>query len=274
MRESIQNNLDWWDSNIENSFFNLYSEGDDSLEGFYPDKVFNLSERTISEVNFIEKLLELENKDLILDCPCGIGRHSIELAKRGYKTRGIDLSEISIKEAVKKAKSFNNLQNVSFNVADKRNLPFENESFNKIINMFFSFGFFETDQENFSVLKEFNRVLKLNGKLLIHTDVNPNRIINNSYLDRQERKLKNGSMLLVDENWDSVSKRLNGKWKILNNNSIIKQANYSVRIFSNDELQEMLELAGFNIIAIFYKDDSLINNTNINAREVIYIATK
>jgi 2-polyprenyl-3-methyl-5-hydroxy-6-metoxy-1,4-benzoquinol methylase len=47
---------------------------------------------TIGECDFIEKEIE-HNKNLqILDVGCGVGRHSIELAKRGYKLTGIDLS--------------------------------------------------------------------------------------------------------------------------------------------------------------------------------------
>jgi len=51
------------------------------------------------------------------------GRHSLELATRGYQVTGIDLSEAMLKKAKEKAKR-NNLR-VDFYNYDARNLPFE-----------------------------------------------------------------------------------------------------------------------------------------------------
>ncbi|MDP3443326.1 MAG: class I SAM-dependent methyltransferase, partial [Ignavibacteria bacterium] len=54
---------------------------------------------TIGEVDFIENEIQ-HNKTLkILDIGCGTGRHSIELAKRGYDVTGIDLSESMLAKA-------------------------------------------------------------------------------------------------------------------------------------------------------------------------------
>ena len=50
-------------------------------------------ERTKSEVDFIEKVLKLKKRAKILDLGCGHGRHSVELALRGYKVTGQDLNE-------------------------------------------------------------------------------------------------------------------------------------------------------------------------------------
>ena len=47
---------------------------------------------TIKEVNFLVEELILPPKSLILDIGCGTGRHSIELAGRGYQVTGVDVS--------------------------------------------------------------------------------------------------------------------------------------------------------------------------------------
>ena len=47
---------------------------------------------TLEQVNDLEQLLELSPPADILDMPCGQGRHSIELARRGYHVTGVDLS--------------------------------------------------------------------------------------------------------------------------------------------------------------------------------------
>ncbi len=56
-------------------------------------------EMTRTEVDFLERVLNIEAGGNILDVPCGNGRHAIELASRGYRTTGLDLSEEFIAEA-------------------------------------------------------------------------------------------------------------------------------------------------------------------------------
>jgi SAM-dependent methyltransferase len=47
---------------------------------------------TLMEVDFLEKALAPPPGASLLDIPCGSGRHSVELARRGYRMTGIDLS--------------------------------------------------------------------------------------------------------------------------------------------------------------------------------------
>ena len=58
---------------------------------------------TIGECDFIEREINYNKATKILDIGCGTGRHSIELAKRGYQVTGIDLSESQLKRAKEKA---------------------------------------------------------------------------------------------------------------------------------------------------------------------------
>src|SRR3972149_9404880 len=61
-------------------------------------------ERTQLEVNFLEKTLNLQPGAQIFDLCCGHGRHSVELAKRGYRVTGQDLSAYFLKIANDSAK--------------------------------------------------------------------------------------------------------------------------------------------------------------------------
>src|SRR5437764_454779 len=48
---------------------------------------------TCADADFIEKALNVAPGARLLDVPCGNGRHSIELTRRGYRMTGIDLSQ-------------------------------------------------------------------------------------------------------------------------------------------------------------------------------------
>lgn len=56
------------------------------------------AEQTRLEVDFLERALRLQTGARVLDVPCGLGRHSLELASRGYRVAGVDVSPQMIEE--------------------------------------------------------------------------------------------------------------------------------------------------------------------------------
>jgi cyclopropane fatty-acyl-phospholipid synthase-like methyltransferase len=60
-------------------------------------------EQTLDEVDFLVSVLNLQQGASILDVPCGLGRHSIELGKRGCRMTSVDLSQESLVEAKRNA---------------------------------------------------------------------------------------------------------------------------------------------------------------------------
>jgi 2-polyprenyl-3-methyl-5-hydroxy-6-metoxy-1,4-benzoquinol methylase len=58
---------------------------------------------TLGEVDFVEREIGADRSKRILDIACGTGRHSIELARRGYRVIGFDLSEGQLRLAGEKA---------------------------------------------------------------------------------------------------------------------------------------------------------------------------
>ena len=63
----------------------------------------SFTRNTRAEVDFLVDVMELEPGASVLDVGCGTGRHSIELARRGYKVTGVDMSEGMLKEAARTA---------------------------------------------------------------------------------------------------------------------------------------------------------------------------
>ena len=57
-------------------------------------------EQTKAEADFLIKVLQCDAGSQLLDVPCGNGRLSFELASRGYRVTGIDISKEFIQEAM------------------------------------------------------------------------------------------------------------------------------------------------------------------------------
>jgi len=78
---------------------------------------------TVAEVDFLLGLFALPVGSSVLDMGCGTGRHAIELASRGYRVTGVDLSEGMLKEAMRKARDAN--VEVEFVHADAREVALD-----------------------------------------------------------------------------------------------------------------------------------------------------
>src|SRR4030042_1894491 len=121
---------------------------------------------TIKEVDLFSQIVNLSPYDRILDLSCGQGRHSLELARRGFKNvEGLDRSRYLIQRAKMRAKR--ECLCVKFREGEARMLPYKPDTFDVILIMGNSFGYFETINDDLRVLREVFRVLKPWGRLLI-----------------------------------------------------------------------------------------------------------
>ncbi len=127
----------------------------------------NFTKGTIGECNFIEEEINYNKRSKILDLGCGTGRHSIELAKRGYQITGIDLSESQLNRAKELADK--EKLNIDFQIQDARTLTFQNEFDLVIMLCEGAFPLMETDEMNFRILQNATKALKENGKLIFTT---------------------------------------------------------------------------------------------------------
>ncbi len=122
---------------------------------------------TSGECDFIEEELNFNKTISILDIGCGTGRHIIELARRGYKVTGIDISESQLKRAQEKADAEN--LTIKIYKQDARLIKF-NAEFDAVI-MLCEGGFplMETDEMNYTILSNAARAMKKSGKLIFTT---------------------------------------------------------------------------------------------------------
>jgi len=262
---------DWWDPRRPDCLFrSVYRVGDDSVEGHLLSQALTREQRTVRECDLVERLIKPRSGAMILDCPCGIGRHCVELASRGYRTIGVDLDAGALAQAQSRAYE-RGCRRITLHQADMRSIPLPDQSVAAVINMFFSFGFFLDESSNMSVLREFARVLKQGGTVLLHTDVNPTRVLQGVHGDRTTRTLPNGHSLLVHERYHADIRRLVGTWSIKHDSKTIHEASYSVRIYSDDELRELFGQAGLKTFYRFNIGPSGLCRDPL-AEEVVYIA--
>ena len=125
---------------------------------YYHQLYFNRDEKEAAA--FIDKLiahLQPLPGACMLDVACGKGRHSIQLAAKGYDVTGIDLSEDSIDEALKYE-----TEKLHFYMHDMR-LPFWINYFDYAFNFFTSFGYFKTRREHDNAIRTIAQSLKPDG---------------------------------------------------------------------------------------------------------------
>ena len=127
-------------------------------------------DRTELETQFVINSLDLLPQHKVLDLCCGQGRHSLALARTGLDVTGADLSEemLSLARAGARAGAIESGVSAEFLRADMRSLPDEmSGEFDAVINMFSSFGYLESEDDDQRVLHQIVKVLKPGGKVLM-----------------------------------------------------------------------------------------------------------
>lgn len=135
--------LDWFNSPF---YHQLYKERD-------------YSEATYFMNNLISRL-QIDKNSSILDLACGRGRYSLYLSNIGHKVTGIDISKENISEAKK-----NESDKLNYILHDMRQ-PL-NQKFDLILNLFTSFGYYQEDKDNISVIRSIKSNLNNEGKAVI-----------------------------------------------------------------------------------------------------------
>jgi SAM-dependent methyltransferase len=199
---------------------------------------------TAEEIDHIVKLLALEKSAKILDLCCGIGRHSLELARRGYQVVGVDLTEEYLAKARSQARNEN--LNIQFVRSDMRRFC-QIESFEAVINMFTAFGYFEIEAENKRVLANIYCSLRKGGTLLI--DMMGKEVLARIYQER-DWHAEDGRIFLreckMKQNWSWADNR----WIVLENGKT-KEFRFGHRVYSAVEIAGLLKECGFSSVDIY-----------------------
>ncbi len=262
---------EWWKGSY--FFGRRYFEPDNSDEGYIPGKKETLEERTKREGEGIIDLLKLKEGSNVVDVPCGYGRHSIYLASKGHNVTGLDIDKEHLEKAV--IDSSNKDVKVNFLERDMRNIGEDlYGKYDALVNMFYSFGFFEKEEDNVQTMKEFYSALKEGGQMLIHTDVSPEMIKNQTTQTDAVRVLPDGNKLVILEMYNAENKRMEGSWETTDGigRVIHPRSFYSVRIYTKDEFVDMAKNCGFKDVNVYgsFKGEKF----DYNSKEMIVVGKK
>ena len=144
----------------------------------------------------------------LLDVPCGFGRHSVPLARAGYRVTGVDRSESLLAEARRRTGGERRPKLVR---ADYRELPFADGSFDAALNLFTSLGYLG-DAEDARALAEIGRVLRPGARLVIETMHRD--LLVREFSEQDWRLVGEGRLLLEQRTFDAppASRRRRRRW--------------------------------------------------------------
>ncbi len=206
-------------------------------------------ELTRKEVDFISVFMDIGKISPVLDLCGGQGRHSLELARRGYTDLTVlDYSGFLLDMGKQKAGEEG--LHISFLRGDARDTGLADGRFQHIIVMASSFGYFIDEQENNRILSESFRLLGPGGKLLLDL---PDR-------DYVLQHFRSSSHHRVNEDISVKRQRMirqdviySTEIVVSDQQGCIRKNTYCTRLYSRDDLRQLLRKVGFQTVA-FKKD--------------------
>lgn len=199
---------------------------------------------TPGEVDALLKLSGIGENSRILDSCCGVGRHALELARRGYLVTAVDRTRAYLEAAQESAEAEE--LSIEFILDDVRRF-LRPESFDLALNLFTSFGFFTHREEEHSYISNILSSLAPGGIFLI--DVNGKELIARDFVETEEY-LQDGYRVQGEYRLEKDFTLLFNRWS-LEKDGERYQATFRHRIYSAAELRSLLLRGGFSEVEIY-----------------------
>ena len=223
---------DWWKTHF----------GRGSLDGY------GLPARTRAEVRGAAKMLGLRGPSEVLDVACGAGRHALGLAALGHRVTGIDWSRPLLTQAARAAKAAG--APASFVRGDMRRLRYR-ARFDAAVNLFTSFGYFDTEAEDLAVLRGVRRALRPGGVFLMD-------VLNKDWLLRHfsptfwQKKPDGGVVKAFNRlSFDKKTSRLSNRRTLYLEGGAQRETFLRFKVYARRDLERLLRLAGLRPLRAF-----------------------
>jgi SAM-dependent methyltransferase len=178
---------EWWERYFDRDFLAIYRPL------LPPDEAAH-------EVDAAMEALELPPPARVLDLACGWGRHALELAARGYRVTGLDLSDTLLAEARREAATRG--LRIDWVRADMRAIPCRG-AFDAVLCLFSSLGYGLSDEEDLRVLEGARAALRPGGRLLLETMHRD--LLAREFVERDWWEGPDGRPVFVEREFDAVA---------------------------------------------------------------------
>ena len=198
------------------------------------------------QVDFLLRELDSAPPCDVLDLGCGDGRHSLELTRRGYRVTGLDLSGELLERA--RRRTAEEGLDIAFIQGDMRDPPGVS-AFDLVVNFFTSFGYFHEDGENARVLEAIARSLRPGGRFLM--DYLNREYVVSTLVPADSRTVE--GMEVEQRRWITGEPSAQGDHVRINKhvrireNGVERSYDESVRMYTLEELEAMMDRAGLKV---------------------------
>lgn len=203
----------------------------------------------------------------ILDAGCGPGRISVELALRGLEVTGVDLIQSELDAAAETAAD----ENVDLELvrADLRTFK-SDKKFDCAVNLYTSFGYCDTIEEDAQILKSIFDSLRDGGYFILENLSRETAIMNFTEGEWFERA---GKTVLTQFEVVGAWEGLRSRWILIDNKTGGRiDHEFVQRLYSAVELKRILLGLGFKSVEIYGNYD--FSPYNQNAKTMVIVARK
>ncbi|MHA2027302.1 MAG: class I SAM-dependent methyltransferase [Candidatus Thorarchaeota archaeon] len=222
--------------------------------------------QTPAEVDSIKSLCKIQSDEILLDLCCGVGRHSMEFARRGHKVVGVDRTRRYLERARKIASE--EQLDIEFVLDDMRTF-YRNKSFDIVLSVFTIFGYFDDHEEQMLILRNIYTSLRAGGRLFIEST--GKEILARIFLRQNWSEWPRGFMMEEREPIENWSK-MHNKWVFVEKDGTVHRWDFTHWIYSGAEIKEMLEKVGFSDVKVYGGLDGRPYDNE--AERLVVIATK
>ncbi|NTU53580.1 MAG: class I SAM-dependent methyltransferase [Chlorobiaceae bacterium] len=198
----------------------------------------------------------------VLDIACGAGRHALEFARLGLVVTANDLSPFLLNRA--KELALNEGLPMEFTLQDMRKIRTETR-FNLIVQLFSSFGYFESDREDRDIIANISTMLRPDGWYVLDL-LNPYHL-KRHFVPRTERK---AGVLAITEERSLTERHVTKRITLHEENGREHSFTESVRIYTPDEATELLGSNGFRVERIVGDYDGHAFNHDLSPRMMLF----
>ena len=238
------------------------------VEGGYARELERVpAEQTEREVDFMLEVLDLPGGARILDLCCGVGRHAVALAARGYRVAGLDLDGGALEKARDRAREAG--VEIVWHQADMRDIPYDGD-LAAVISWFSSWGYYETDDEDARVLAAVARALKPGGQFLL--EMANREGVFRRYREREWHEEPDGTLVLTRRELDLATSRNRVTEIVIEPEGRRKERWHRFRFYSLTELSRMLNEVGLAVEHTWGDSDG--SPYGLTSRRLVVLARK